>query len=84
MTTTAETALAFAFAEGTRRALTKRADALRKAASSETTTLIHGGRAVRIYDPKAVVALDTAILFEECAAEVLAMVGASAEGSSHG
>ena len=84
MTTAAETALALAFAEGINRALTKRADALRKAAAGETTTILHQGRAVRIYDPKAVVALDTAILFEECAAEVLAMVGASAEGSSHG
>ena len=84
MTTAAETALALAFAEGTRRALTKRADALRKAASNETTTLLHQGRAVHIFDPKAVVALETAMLFETCAAEVLAMVGGSAGGSSRG
>ena len=58
-----------AFAEGARRALSRRAAPLRRTAAALTTTTTDAaGKPVRIMDPEGVTALGTARLFEECAA----------------
>ena len=71
--TPTERAIERAIIEAAHRVLTRRAAALRDRAGRSTSSIEHEGRAITIVSPEATVALGTAALFEECAAEIKAV-----------
>ena len=67
------TTLEAAMIEGATRALTRRAADLRKTAAGHTYKIEHEGHDVLISEPEATIALGTARLLDEAAADIAAL-----------